>query len=401
MKKNTASFFGLTARIGAIAATGVVLLLAGCTNETPSTPPKDQKAGVTAPHQSGDPGLSVNTVAVQKQERVHRIALDADVVSLASPDIAAEVAGNIAEVRVMPGQAVKKGQVLVVLNTSDLSLAASEASAQSAQVAAQLADKRRSLARHEDMVAKGFISRAALETLQAEVAAMEQQLKAAKARAELARSNLAKARVVAPYDAVVAARNVAPGAYVRSGDVLLSLWSPKTSSLRVRVPQQYAGKVTPGQRLFVTWGGKEIETTILHARTAIDMASRSFEAQAQVPEELRSITGAALSATLEIGREAVLSLPAQAIQLNGSESFVFTVSDANEAQRKTVVTGRQQDGQVEIVKGVTEGERVIVEGASFARDGQPVLVRQHTGSEPGARRSPDKLAGIKGETDSR
>jgi hypothetical protein len=149
------------------------------------------------------------------------------------------------------------------------------------------------------------------------------------------------------------------------------------------------------------WDGKGIETTIMHVRTDIDMASRSFEAQAQVPEQLRAVTGAALSGTLEIDREALLSVPAQAIQLNGSESFVFIVSDANKAQRKTVVTGRQQDGQIEIVKGIAEGEKVIVEGASFARDGQTVLVRQPKGPQQGVHRSSEELAGIKEETDRR
>lgn len=399
MNKNQASFLAQTARISAVTASAIVMLLQGCGSETSLvTAPKTGSAASQG--KAAGPGLSVNTVTAQKQEWVQRIALDADVVSLASPDISAEVAGKITEVRVIPGQSVNKGQVLAVLDTNDLALAASEARAQSAQIAAQLADKRRALVRNRDLVDKGFISRAALETIQAEVTAMEQQLQAAKARAELARSNLGKAQVVAPYDAVVSARNVAPGAYVRAGDVLLSLWSPNTSSLRVRVPQQYAGMVHPGQRLAVTWAGRNIETTVMHVRSDIDIASRSFEVQARVPEPLRAVTGAALSATLELGRETVLSIPAQAVQLNGSKPFVFTVNEASKAHQKAVVTGRQQDGQIEILKGVTQGEQVIIEGASFARDGQTVLVREHKGTPPGMHQAPEKLAGIDGEADS-
>lgn len=316
----------------------------------------------------------MSVVEVANQEWANEVALDADIVSLASPNIAAEVAGKVTSVSVLPGQAVKKGQLLVTINPTDLNLAAADADAQAAQIAAQLADKTRTLKRNGELAAKEYIGRAVLESSQAEVAATAEQLKAARARAALARGNLAKAQVVAPYDAVVAQRNVAPGSYVRAGDTLVSLWSAAASTLRLQVPQEYAGKVTAGQKLSLHWAGKDIQTKVERVRSDINPQSRAFEVQAAVPTELQSVTGASLSALLETSRETATSVPAIAIQMNGEKKNVFVVGPDQKAVLKPVVVGRQKDGMVEILQGLSAGEKVITEGSAFAQDGQAVQI---------------------------
>jgi RND family efflux transporter MFP subunit len=350
-----------------VVAVGSAVLLAGCGSD---------KSDASAKGGPGRAGVAASAITTMKKDWAHEIALDAEVVSLASPNISAEVSGKVTSVSVMPGESVKKGQVMVIIDQADLALSASESEAQAAQIAAQLADKERNLARNEELAAKEYIGRATLEASQTEVAALTQQLKAAKVRSALSRANLAKTHVAAPYDAVVAERNVAPGTYVRAGDVLVSLWSPAASSLRVRVPQEYAGQVAVGQTLNVSWGGKVLSTKIARVRSDIDPESRSFEAQATVPAELQAVTGASLSATLEISKEPVLAVPAQAVQMAGANSFVFVVGEGQKALKKTVVTGRQKSGQVEIKEGIAEGDKVLVEGAAFAQDGKPVSLKE-------------------------
>lgn len=353
-------------------AVGVALFAVGCGDKAATT--SSDKAA-TAVKPQGAPKLTVATYSVAKKDWVHEVALDAEIVSLASPNIAAEVAGKVTQVLVEPGQSVKKGQPLAIINPSDLALTASDANAQAAQVAAQLADAQRTLKRNQELAAKEFIGRATLDASQTQVASLQEQLRAYQARATLAQSNLAKATIVAPFDAVVSQRNVAAGSYVRAGDTVVSLWSPKSSTLSLKVPQEHSGKVTPGQAVHVTWGDKVIETTVTHVRSDINAESRSFEAQAAVPKELQAVTGASLSAKLEIGRDAVLAVPAIAVQMAGGKAHVFVVGPDKKLVKKVVETGRQKDGSAEIVKGLTEGESVVVEGASFAQPGQTVEVK--------------------------
>lgn len=349
-------------------AISAALLLTACGSDKPAA------AGAKVTQAAGPKGkvLTVSVAEVAKQEWANEVALDADIVSLASPNIAAEVAGKVTSVAVLPGQAVKKGQLLVTINPTDLSLAAADADAQAAQIAAQLADKTRSLKRNTELAAKEYIGRAVLDSSQAEVAAAAEQLKAAKARAAIARGNLAKAQVVAPYDAVVAERTVAPGSYVRAGDQLVSLWSPAASTIRVQVPQEYAGKVAVGQKLTMHWAGQDIVAKVERVRSDINPQSRAFEVQASVPAALRAVTGASLSALLEVSRDTTTTVPALAIQMNGEKKTVFVVGPDQKAVLKSVTVGRQKDGMVEVLEGLSAGERVITEGSSFAQDGQSV-----------------------------
>jgi membrane fusion protein (multidrug efflux system) len=355
-------------------AVGTAILLSACSGGKASAP--TITAGSVQPAVQKGKTLAVSVVEASKQEWANEVALDADIVSLASPTIAAEVAGKVTSVSVLPGQPVKKGQLLVTINSTDLSLAAADAEAQAAQIAAQLADKTRNLKRNVELAAKEYIGRAVLESSQAEVAAVAEQLNASRARAALARGNLAKAQVVAPYDAVVAQRTVAPGSYVRAGDTLVSLWSSAASTLRLQVPQEYAGQVKVGQKLTVHWVGTKIQTQVERVRSDINPLSRAFEVQAAVPTELQSVTGASLSALLETGRDTSLAVPALAIQLNGEKKSVFVVGPDQRAVLKQVSIGRQKDGLVEILDGLVVGDKVITEGAAFAQNGQMVKVAE-------------------------
>lgn len=348
-------------------------LFTGC-DVAIGTAPQEAPATRVAFHSAHAPQVAVTVLPAALHEWAERIALDAEVVGLTSPVISAEVSATVDQIPVLPGQKVKKGDVLAMLDQRALVLLAREADAQFAQLGTQLADKQRALGRHEELFAKGYISRAALEIVQTELRLAQQQLMAAKARSELARHQLSKAAVTAPHDGIVSDRHVAPGTYVRPGDKLISLWHPGTSTLRLQVPQHYAGLMKPGQALTVRWDAQALQTELTHVQTDINPVSRSFEVHASVPPPLRSLTGAVLPVTLELQKDSVLAVPAQAIQLNGTSAFLFIVDHEGKAQKKPVTLGRTRNGQTEIIQGISEGERIVVEGAAFIQDRQALLI---------------------------
>lgn len=328
----------------------------------------------------------VSTIIAGYSEVAHAVKLDAELTTLTSPDIAAEVAGKLQQMLVMPGQAVRRGQVLAVLDSTDLALSAGGAHAQAAQVRADLEEKRRTLGRNEELFAKEYISRSALDASRAAASIATEQLKVAEAQASLSGRALAKSRVVAPYDGVVTTQKAAPGAYVTAGTVLLQLWSPQGVTLRAQVPQDYVGQVQPGQSVELAWQGRTLKSTVLRVTPAVNPTSRSFEAQLEVPAELQGLSGVALQASLALKVERFLTVPAAAVQLNASKSQLVLV-EGGKARRVDVQLGAQQDGLVAVVSGLQEGSRVAVTGASFVSDGQSVRV-QPAASAAGAGESP-------------
>lgn len=303
------------------------------------------------------------------------VEADAELTSLSSPAIAAEVPGKVRQVFVRPGQEVTKGQPLVVLDDTDLALTESETRANVTQLQAQLAEKTRAAQRASELYAREYVSRSSLEAAMSEVSAAQAQVDAAQARALLAQRQRAKARVTAPFDGTVVKVSAVSGSYVRAGDVLLELWSPFGSTLRLRVPQERLWQVKPGQNVSFHWAGQQATSVVSRVSPAVSPVSRSFDVYVEVPLELAGASGLALRATLELEPRRQLMIPAQAPQLEGSQAYVVLAQEGK-ARRVPVQLGQQREGLVEVVSGLDEGAQVVVEGASFANDGQRLSVRE-------------------------
>lgn len=357
-----------------LAAGAAGLLLSACSGAdkgaTKAAPaPKETAAERKAP------ALLVTVAAVRSQMLSQQLTVDAELSSLSSPNIATEVSAKVQRVLVKPGEVVRKGQVLAQLEDLDLSLSAAETRAQLSQLEASLADKTRALARAEELFAKEYVSKASRDEAVFARDASRAQVDAARAKATLSERSLAKAQVVAPFDGTVLDVKTAPGAYARAGDVLFQLWSPQQSTLRLRIPQDYLGQVRPAQEVILQHGSQELKSTLTRVNTSVQAASRSFEAHAAIPQELAGVSGLSLAARIQLSPRQALVVPAQAPQLEAGKALLVLVKDGK-AQKVPVELGIQQDGVVEVLAGVEEGAQVVVEGAAFANQGQPVQVRE-------------------------
>lgn len=358
--------------LSALAAAAVTVVLSGCgeqsakpaatssSNVRPSTPPE---------------GLAVTVISASKKDIPASLLVDAELVSLSSPSLASEVSAKVLRVLAQPGQQVRQGQLLVELDGADLYLSAEESRYQVAQLQAHLAEKTRAWSRAEELYAKEYVSRSSRDAARAELDVAQAQVSAAQARTQLSQRALGKSRVVAPFDGTVLDVRTAPGAFARAGDILLQLWSPSVSTLRVRVPQEELGKVQPGQRVSLQWENRTLVSKVARVNTAINSGSRSFEAQVEVPPELAAISGLSLRARIELASRDRLVVPAQAPQLEGAQAYLVLFQEGK-AHRVAVELGEQQGGFVEIRSGLKEGAQVVVEGASFASEGQALQVKE-------------------------
>lgn len=335
--------------------------------EKTAPPAQAQRAAVTLPR--------VVVAQVKDSVLTEKVDLYADLVSLTSPQLSAEVSGRVQSVLVKPGDSVVKGQVLAIQDASDLTYAALDTNAQLSQIATVLAEKERSLENNENLLEKGYVARSSVESERADVRATRQQLTAYKARALQAQTNLSKTRVVAPFSGTIESVSATPGAFARVGDPLFVLSSPKESYVKLAVPQALLGSVNVGDAVEIRWKDQKLESTVEAVKANIDKTSRSFEARAATPAALATATGASVVATLSKKPISAPTVPVSALQLEGTASFVY-VLEGTKAVRKAVTVGLQQDGQAAIVEGLKAGDPVVVEGGSFIKDGQQVEVQQ-------------------------
>jgi HlyD family secretion protein len=317
------------------------------------------------------------------------------------------VAGRVLGVQVDVGQAVQPGQALAEMDPVDLgqrleALDASLARAQSLQQAAgaQVADAqaRRTLAaanlqRNQDLARQSFISAGALEARAQEVASANAGLEAAQAnlggaahdlsRLRAERAALAQQRgnlqLLAPAAAVVTAREAEAGTTLVAGQAVLRLMDPSSLWVKLRVDQGRSAGLAPGLAARIT----------LRSRPGEVFAGRVARVEAladSVTEErLAMVTFDALPAGVSVGEMAevtlVLSataeqvlLPNAAVQQHEGQTGVWRLQDGA-LEFAPVTQGVQGlDGTVQVLKGLSEGDTVVLYSQSALKPGTRIAV---------------------------
>lgn len=303
---------------------------------------------------------------------------------LMDPTVAAEAAGRVVKITAHPGQIVKKGQVLVLLDATDYNLQRAQVQAEVARLEALTSNQSRIVERNQVLVQKKFISQNALEDVTTQHAALQQQLDGAKAQIAIIEHTRAKTTIVAPIDGVVQKQIVSTGDFVKIGDPLLQIISKQKLRAHLPLPENIAAKIHAGikVRLSTPTSNDEVLSTIRELKPLISETSRAVDVIADVNDQAGWQPGASVKGEIILGEHpnAVL-LPEQCIVLRPAGEVVYVVKDGLALQR-IVKTGMRQDGKVEIIEGLSAGEVIAKDGAAFLTDKAKVKVEAKKQANP-------------------
>lgn len=337
-------------RLAAIAAPLFVFVACSGTSEP-------RPAGARA--QPGPPPVVTAPVALSPfSTRIEGIGTAAAQDSI---EIVVEATQRIASIHFDEGQKVPKGALLVAMD-------AAEARASLAAAEAMLEMSRLQLQRSQGLRAAEALSAAQLEQIEA-------TYKERAAQADLARIRLRQMTLHAPFAGRTGLRKASVGALVAAGSPITTL--DDTSSMRVDfdVPQGYVGRLEVGGPVRAYANGLG-EQTFVGRISAIDprldSTSRSARVRAIVPNEHDELRpGMYVTVVMEIDTTSSLVVPEQALVAEGDRRFVYVVH-AGTASRRDVAIGRRRPGEIEILRGLQSGERVVIEGLPRLRDGAQV-----------------------------
>jgi membrane fusion protein (multidrug efflux system) len=314
------------------------------------------------PAGGGMPPMPVEVAPVRTGALARTVTAVGSLISNESVVVRPEVAGRIVEILFAEGQRAARGSVLFRLDDS-------VARATVAQRQAELAFSRAELLRANELQQKGAGS----------VRSREQALSAqqvADAGLQLARAQLDKLVLTAPFDGVVGLRKVSVGDVVQAGKDLVNIEAIDTLKLDFRVPELYLPAVRTGQTLALAldaWPGRSFEGQVYAIDPLVDVNGRAIVIRARVPNPdglLRPGVFARVQLTLTVNPQAVL-IPEQALVPVGNKQFVFKVVDGKAVQT-AVVTGVRRGGEVEMVEGLKPGDVVVTGGQIKIRDGASV-----------------------------
>ncbi|RMG45655.1 MAG: efflux RND transporter periplasmic adaptor subunit, partial [Acidobacteria bacterium] len=234
-------------------------------------------------------------------------------------------------------------------------------------------------------------ARAAFDVAQAMVAVAESQIAVAEsevARAEANRARLTKlmeyARIRAPFNGVVTKRYVDPGALIQRAlsqkDVSPIVTIARTDRLRlvIDVAESDVPYARPGRSVTFTVDAlpdRVFKGTLTRVARALDPKTRTMRAEIDVANHKGVLhPGMYAHVTLVLERrKGVLTVPAEALLIEGGRTSVYTVRDGR-ARRIIVERGLDDGIRVEIIGGLTERDPVIIGGHQAVHDGTPVTI---------------------------
>jgi cobalt-zinc-cadmium efflux system membrane fusion protein len=294
--------------------------------------------------------------------------------------------GRVLSVRVQPGDNVRQGQVLVVLQSPDAGMAQSDVAKATAEVTSRRAGAQYAASargRAERLLALKAIPRQEYERAIAD----DEQARAAlaQANAELARARSAAHQLGAgdvsangeivlrsPLTGVVMERTAQPGTVVEAGAPLVLVTDPSVLWLQVRAPEQLSGGFTRGGQLTFTvpaYPGERFTARVDAVGAGLDPATRALAVRAVVSNGGGRLKPAML-ATVSVagpGTGASISLPDEAVQLMDAKPTVFVAHpDARggaRMERRVVELGPRGGGRVTVLRGLRPGEIVVTSGA--------------------------------------
>ncbi|MGE5714524.1 MAG: efflux RND transporter periplasmic adaptor subunit, partial [Betaproteobacteria bacterium] len=320
--------------------------------------------------------LTVGLVTPQTAEWSQTLAANGNIAAWQEAVIGAELSGlRVTEVLVNVGDAVKRGQPLAKLATDAILADLAQARASVTEAEAALAEAKANADRSKQLQSQGFISpQATIQVLTAEQTTAA-RLAAARARVQAEEVRLAQARILAPDDGVISARNATVGSLTQPNQELFRLIRGGRLEWRAEVTGTELTKLAPGVRATLTTAsGVKVEGTVRAVAPSVDPATRNGIVYVDLPASGAVRAGTFARGEFELGRGGALTLPQSAVVLRDGFTYVFLVGADNKVVQSKVEVGRRLGDRIEVVAGLPPSVRVVETGGGFLADGDTVRV---------------------------
>ncbi|MEH3107183.1 MAG: efflux RND transporter periplasmic adaptor subunit [Sphingomonas fennica] len=286
--------------------------------------------------------------------------------------------GQVVSVLAEPGDWVKRGQVLAVI---DRSMQVEQAASLAANVAVAEADARftqAQLTRAQALVARGFISRADIDQRTATRDAAAARVRVAKAQLGEQRARIGRLNVVSPTAGLVLTRTVEAGQIVGGQGqqgVLFRVAENGTMELLARLAEQDLAGLKVGSPATVTPVGatRGFPGRIRQLPPIIDATTRQGITRITVGYDPALRPGGFASATITGGTTTAPVLPESAVQSDEKGNFVYIADAGNRIVRRPITIGEVSERGVSIARGLTGQERVVASAGAFMNPGDKII----------------------------
>lgn len=366
-------------RLATVVLLGILLAGVASCRRSPA-PPRTESRMMAVP-------VTVATVTNVAWDRT--VSIIGTLYSKDTATIAAQVEGAVERTLVDFGDRVKSNQDLAFIDTASYEAQLTQQAGNLARAEANLVNARQSYERVQKLSRESIASQADFDQAKAALDQAEAEVKAARGAETVAKLNLERSRVEAPFDGGISQRFVGRGDYVKIGSPLFEIVNDAILKFIFGVPERYASFVRKGLPVSFSvdnYPGERFTGSVYLISPSVSTSSRAFNVGALVTNaDFRLKANTYARGTLVVERGALTPVvPLESVVSFAGVTKVFTIKDGR-AESHAVKLGRVREGLQEIVEGVNVGDQVVVSGTTKLTEGANVTIQSPDHRPPAPR----------------
>lgn len=323
--------------------------------------------GMGGPGGMGRGPVPVIVAEVQETQWAEKIQSVGSLKAYEQVQLTSSAAGKVEEINFTDGQMVEKGIVLLRLESGE----------EKAELAAALAlarETEKQYLRSKELRKQGATSQSVLD-------AHRREYETAKAQVGVAKARLEDRTIRAPFSGRIGLRQVSPGNFIQSGNMIATLTDNTPVRLDFSVPELKIAQLREGLGVEArtrAYPNKVFTGNISAIESFVNPVTRAVGVRALIPNEERQlVAGMLMNVEVQENPRSAVVLPEAAIVQESSASYVYVVKQGTTpptAEKTKVSLGPRRPGEVEALGGLNKGDMVVIHGTLKLADGRPVNI---------------------------
>jgi RND family efflux transporter MFP subunit len=313
-------------------------------------------------------GVIISEIKTSEIDRVHETS------GTVKPDtlinVSSRLMGAITSIKVKEGDAVKQGQLIATIDDSDI-----KQRFKAAEMALEASSSNRSLAdvtfrRYAGMYSEKAITAQEMDQVENQKKMADSEYFRARAMLMEARTFLGYTRITSPITGYVTKKIADEGSMASPGMPFMVIESNDTF-IEASVDESLAGKIDNNTPVEVLTTGSTFKAHIKRIIPSVDPVTRTFIIKI-TPDSVRMMSGQFVKVKLMLGKRQAITVPDDAFVKKGALTGVYTVNPEGVISFRIVKTGAKTPSGIDVISGLSSGERIIIKGAGLAVDGAVV-----------------------------
>ncbi len=323
--------------------------------------------------------VKVNKVALNTNSQL--LSVSGKIQATNSADLSTRMMGYVKKVHVNVGDKVRKGQLLVSINNTDLQAKKAQVNAGISEAKTAFNNVSKNYNRFKNLYESKSISQREMDDMTANYEMAKARLESANQMKNEINAQFTYSNITAPFSGVITSKNIESGDMANPGMPLISLETPKDFEVMAMVPETEISQIKKGTVVNVLV--KSINQNISGKVTEVSTSAKNTGGQYLVKIDLETTKANILSgmfSTVQFPIERKVKtgfvlIPKEAIVKNGQLSGVYTTSESNKALLRWLRLGRTYGDQVEVLSGLSADETYIISSEGKLFNGAKISIQ--------------------------